>query len=79
MSEVLPQKPMNVNGTHPFPLLHELAELPGHWEPDNGMHVVGHHHKADARRRMANELIVEHPEDDSLGLIVVQETPTPVA
>ena len=68
----------DVMRAEPLPLLHEDAQLARDRKPDDGVNVVGHDHKADARRLSAAQLRLEHPKHDTLGTIVVQELATSV-
>jgi hypothetical protein len=43
-------------------------------EPDDPMDVIRHQHEADAKSVTLAQLPIQHPQDNSLGMIVVQQT-----
>jgi hypothetical protein len=54
---------------------HQVARI---GQPDQCMDVVGHQHKSNAPGLQCLQLVIQHAQDHSLGLIEIEQSPPPV-
>ena len=61
-----------------LPLLHEMAQLIWLGKPKDRMDMIWHHHKANASGRLFDPLRIQHPKNNLLGSIVIEQPTTSV-
>jgi len=58
----------------PFPAVHESAQLPGLWRPDNGMHMIWHDDKTNMPGIVTPKLIIQLTQQDSFWLNFIEQS-----
>lgn len=68
----------NGETAHPFPAVQKSSHVARISHPKQRVDVVRHDHEADALGCHRLELMVEHAQDDALGLIQIKEAPAAI-
>ena len=77
MTGFAPEPLSHVQARAPLPFVHKLAELTDLWKPQDGMHMIGHQHKADTSAVRFFQQFIQHSEYNPLRVVVVQQLPPP--
>ena len=73
LSRVLPIPLPPSNAGSAFPTVHEGIQLAHFWEPDQGVDMVRHHHKADTRGQIQIQDFIEPAKQDTFRLAMVEQ------
>ena len=61
-----------------LPRVHEAAKLAGGRQPDHGVDVIGHDDEPDAASGESDQLVVQDAQQNSLVMIMVEQSTTTI-